>query len=448
MNIFFKFNRLLSLPSMLCIYLPILVFTAGCDKSSGKSDKKAAPAKVEMTPHETELSTLTLTSSAVRNLAIKTVQVEQRDVSRHRTFAGEAMVPSGRSIIVSAPVSGVIANAGESMALPGNEVKIAQAMMILDPMLSPERDVATPAEQVAMTSAKANLMSTLVLAQGEVARGESEIEGLKISRDRADQLLKDRAGSRRALDDAEALLSIAQSVLTAANQREKELKTLLQSLQNANSGDKTEPASPLTITAPISGIVRSVNVSPGQNVVAGAPLFEILDLSTIWIRVPVYVDLLWQLKPEQTATLVSLDGTKLGNPVQSTSSPDQILAIPIAAPPTANAASSSADLYYQVDNKTLRLRPGQRIGVDLPVNSIRQALIVPTAAILYDIYGGTWVYVEKASASDSTKYGRQRVLLEWVDGDDAIVSGGPAIGAKVVTAGAAELFGTEFGVGK
>ena len=43
---------------------------------------------------------------------------------------------------------------------------------------------------------------------------------------------------------------------------------------------------------------------------------------------------------------------------------------------------------------------------------------------------------------------RQRVALIDMVGDFAVLSQGPPLGTRVVTAGAAELFGTEFGVGK
>ncbi len=91
--------------ALLHVALGVFLCASGC---SGKAEKsasaKVAPAKVEMVPHETELATLTLTSEAVKRLAIQVVPVEQREVSRHRTLAGEAIVPSGRSIIAAAPV--------------------------------------------------------------------------------------------------------------------------------------------------------------------------------------------------------------------------------------------------------------------------------------------------------------------------------------------------------
>ncbi len=69
-----------------------------------------------------------------------------------------------------------------------------------------------------------------------------------------------------------------------------------------------------------------------------------------------------------------------------------------SAPPTADAASSSADLYYEIDNREMNLMPGQRVGVDIPMTSVTEAFVVPAAAILYDIYGGTWVYVQSTTS--------------------------------------------------
>jgi multidrug efflux pump subunit AcrA (membrane-fusion protein) len=106
-------------------------------------------------------------------------------------------------------------------------------------------------------------------------------------------------------------------------------------------------------------------------------------------------------------------------------------------------------LYYEVDNRELRLRPGQRVGIDLAITSVTDARVVPMSAVLYDIYGGTWVYVtQPKKQNDQQSFSRHRVLIEWVDAEHAILSEGPQAGASVVVAGAAELFGTEFGAGK
>ena len=43
---------------------------------------------------------------------------------------------------------------------------------------------------------------------------------------------------------------------------------------------------------------------------------------------------------------------------------------------------------------------------------------------------------------------REPIDVERIDGDVAVVRSGPAAGTPVVTVGAAELWGFEFGVGK
>ena len=90
------------------------------------------------------------------------------------------------------------------------------------------------------------------------------------------------------------------------------------------------------------------------------------------------------------------------------------------------------------------LRPGQRIGVELPLRGATEALVVPYASVLFDIYGGAWVYV----VSGERQYTRHRIAIRWVEGEQAILASGPDVGSQVVVAGAAELFGTEFGAGK
>jgi len=66
--------------------------------------------------------------------------------------------------------------------------------------------------------------------------------------------------------------------------------------------------------------------------------------------------------------------------------------------------------------------------------------VVPLAAVLYDKDGVSWVYTNP----EPLTYVRQRVAIERVDGDTAVLSSGPSPGTAVVTVGGAELLGTEY----
>jgi hypothetical protein len=68
--------------------------------------------------------------------------------------------------------------------------------------------------------------------------------------------------------------------------------------------------------------------------------------------------------------------------------------------------------------------------------------VMSYAAILYDASGDTWVYVSR----EPLVFVRERITVESIEGDRAILSSGPAAGTSVVTVGATELYGTEFGV--
>jgi multidrug efflux pump subunit AcrA (membrane-fusion protein) len=98
-------------------------------------------------------------------------------------------------------------------------------------------------------------------------------------------------------------------------------------------------------------------------------------------------------------------------------------------------------LYYQVGNRDQLLRPGQRVGVTLPLKGAETSLVVPRSSLVRDAHGGSWVYVNVAPHT----YARQRVFVDRVVGELAALLHGPKVGAKVVTLGAAELYGAEFG---
>jgi hypothetical protein len=69
--------------------------------------------------------------------------------------------------------------------------------------------------------------------------------------------------------------------------------------------------------------------------------------------------------------------------------------------------------------------------------------VVPYGAVLYDAHGDTWVYTSPAART----FVRHAIGVDFIDGEEAVLSEGPASGTLVVTVGAAELFGTEFEIG-
>lgn len=412
----------------------VVLFVAsliGCQRASPVDGKATIPAaKVAHVAQEDELNTIQLSPEAEERLGIEVAPVQIRSIERKRTVGGEVSLPPGKSIIVSAPLAGMLRAPTEN-AVPkiGSQVRADQPIFTLVPLLSPERSVLTPAERVSLAQIKSTIAQSQIDAEGQVQQAEVQVEAAQIALDRAQRLLREQAGTARAVDDAKAQLELATKTLKAARTR----KELVDNIRL----DEEEPGKvqPIEIASPHEGIVRSLQVAPGEVVASGAPLFEIMDASTIWIKVPVYVGDLDDIVEEGEARVSSL-AEAVGA--------ETLSAMPIAAPPTAIPLASAVDLYYRLDNTTGELRPGQRVAVQLPLKGEREERVFPWSAVIHDINGGTWVY-ERTSPQT---YRRRRVQVRYVVDGLAVIKDGPPIGSELVIAGAMELFGTEFGFAK
>ncbi len=120
-----------------------------------------------------------------------------------------------------------------------------------------------------------------------------------------------------------------------------------------------------------------------------------------------------------------------------------IKALPIKQPPGLGGLPGS--LFYEVSGNNHGLVRRQLVFVEISLAGNGQGRkIVPYAAVLYDPKGNTWVYTNP----QPLVFIRQPIYIETIRGNEVILSGGPPAGTAVVTVGGAELYGTEFGVGK
>lgn len=380
-----------------------LLSLAACSSSKAAQPKQPSPATVENAKPETALATVTLTPEAEKRLGIQTVTLATGDVARTMELSGEIVMPQGQTMIVAAPMAGTLQAATKAAPFVGMPVSKGQTLFRLTPYLAPERDLK-------------------VQLNREIASLTERVAAAKQRKQRAELLANEKAGSVRAVEEAQAELSIAEAELKGAQAR----------LEQFGSGSLASDFS-VAITAPISGVVQKVHVGTNEQTGGGAPLVEIANLSTMWVRVPVYVGDLPNVARKQSARIHSLGDAGA-----------TLIARPVNAPPTADATAATADLYYALPNQTQTLRPGQRVGVTLAARGLETGLMIPWSAVLHDIQGATWVYENIAAQT----FVRRPVEVRSVANNQAVLARAPAAGAKIVTVGAVELFGAEFGVGK
>lgn len=117
-----------------------------------------------------------------------------------------------------------------------------------------------------------------------------------------------------------------------------------------------------------------------------------------------------------------------------------VLAQPSGMVPVEDAKRLMLTLYYRVPGKDHGLTLNSRMRVELQVsgNEDKQK-VVPYSAVYYDGKGAAWVYVNTKPLA----FERQRIGVERVVGDLAVLSDGPPVGTPVVTVGASLLYGAE-----
>lgn len=372
------------------------------------------PAKVGKILKEDEINSLQLTPEAVNRLGIRTAPVVFKVVRRVRSYGGEVMIPMGRLIAVAAPLGGTLQTPTTGVPAAGMTVRKGQVIVQLLPLLTPE--------------ARTTIATARIDADGQVNNANTQLEAARIALDRAKRLLNEQAGSRRGVDETQAQFDLARKSLEAVTARRDMLMRLSGEVERGT-------AAPIPLTAPQDGILRSVSALNGQNVPTGAALFEVVDLSQVWVRVPVYVGDVNELASDAEATV---------GPLTNHGKPDTQIAASVKAPPSANPLAGTVDRFFALDNAVSKYSPGQRVNVSIPLNDELQSLTVPWSSVIHDIHGGAWVYEQTAPQS----FVRRRVQVRFVHGDMAVLATGPPVGANVVAVGAAELFGTEVGFSK
>ncbi len=364
------------------------------------------PAKVEKVVKEGELATVTLSEDAEKKLGLQVGVVALKSARRVRVYGGDVTVPVGKTILASAPLGGILRAPDGGLPKVGVLVKKGQVVFQLLPLFSPD----------SMTK----LATDLVSAEQAITNAQVSVEAAKKPFDRAKTLLKQNIGSQKDLDAAQAVYDGAvQTHLAAVATRDVFVKVL---------GDsKSGTAAPIAIDAPEDGLLRNVSALPGQSVPAGAALFEVVDLTTVWVRVALPVG--------DLADVSRTDPARVGRESKAQS------AKPVVAPPSANPLAMTIDFFYELPNPDGQLVPGQRVEVQLPLAESRESSTLPRSAVATDIHGGTWVYEPTAART----FVRRRVVVGHVTADDVVLSAGPPVGTKVVIEGAQGLFGAETG---
>ena len=136
-----------------------------------------------------------------------------------------------------------------------------------------------------------------------------------------------------------------------------------------------------------------------------------------------------------------------------------ILLVPFLASCTEQATMAQSDHVEpamleviegtDVNRVILTSRAAERLGIETAeIEEVSMdggdRLTIPYGAVIYDINGATWTYVNP----EPLTYHRVQITVDYIEDDTAYLLDGPEIGTAVAYVGVAELYGADTGVGK
>lgn len=143
---------------------------------------------------------------------------------------------------------------------------------------------------------------------------------------------------------------------------EEQLKAL------AKSGETKRT---LTFRSPVAGIVTEKKALQGMRFMPGEALYQVADLSAVWVVADVFEQDVGLVKPGAKAT------------VRINAYPDKAFTGAITyVYPTMNAETRTVPVRVEVANASQLLKPGMFAQVELPVAAKGEVVTIPTSAVI------------------------------------------------------------------
>lgn len=212
--------------------------------------------------------------------------------------------------------------------------------------------------------------ATLALAKARVREAEATVTETVNKLRRARRLVEKALASKEDFDIAEASYLRAEAALAIAKAQVAD--------NQAQLDESVRVLEKAVIRAPIDGIVLKRQIEPGQTVAASLQTPVLFTLAENLSQMELYVAVdeadVGQVKEGQSAVF-TVDAY-----------PDRIFPATIAqvrfAPQTVEGVVTY-ETILSVDNADLFLRPGMTATADITVNQVKEALLVPNAALRF-----------------------------------------------------------------
>jgi HlyD family secretion protein len=363
------------------------------------------------------------------------VTAARQDSIRRIVTADALLFPQNQASIVpkiTAPVKKFYVNRGD-------HVREGQLLAVLE-----NRDLRAAAleskglyDQAAASyraTSAASLPEQVTTAQANVQAAKETLDAAQKLLQNREKLFRDGALARKLVDDAQVANAQARSQYDTAQEHLKALMSVGKQEQLKGAAAQADAAKAhyqgaeaqvnySEIKSPITGVITERAVWEGEMASTGAPLLTVMDVSRVVARANIPQEQAVYLKVGDAAT-INLGGGS-----------DDIPGKVIVVSPAVDSASTTIQVWVQAANPGERLRPGSSVRVSIVAETVKDAVVVPPAALLPNAEGETTVMVVGA---DSVAHER-KVEVGVREPDKVQILSGVKPGEQVITVGGVGL---------
>ncbi|MBX9889093.1 MAG: efflux RND transporter periplasmic adaptor subunit [Flavobacteriaceae bacterium] len=222
-----------------------IAFLSSCGNKKSESEEEATPPIA---------NTTTLTDAQVKNAAIQTGKIEQREISATLKLNGKIEVPPQNLVSISVPMGGYLKS---TKLLEGMFVTKGQVLCVVE------------------DQQYIQLQEDYLLAKAKIGYAKAEFERQK-------ELNQSKASSDKVYQQAQAEYNSLSVMVQSYGEKLKFAGI------NPNSVSTKNISKSINIYSPISGYVSKVNVNIGKYVNPSDILFEIVNPSDIHLALTVF----------------------------------------------------------------------------------------------------------------------------------------------------------------
>jgi len=380
-----------------------LLLLAGCSGDEGKNEPIVS---VQVAPVEKTTIQRTITTQAIL-------------FPRQQA----AIVPK-----ISAPVQRFLVKRGSHVR--AGELLVVLENRDLSAAAQDTKGAYEQAEAAYKTTTAATLPEEIQKAEADLQQARQALDAQEKVYESRQQLFQQGALPRKELDQstvditqARNQYAIAKKHLDALNAvgKQQELKAAagqLESAQGKYLGAQAQ-LSYSEIRSPIDGVVTDRPLYPGEMAAAGTPIITVMDVSSLIAKAHI---------PQADAALLKVgdSGTMTVPGIE-----DPVEGRVTVVSPALDPNSTTVEIWMEAKNPKHQLLPGTSVQLSITAKTVKDALVVPAAAVVVApdnttavMLAGTDGRAHQKTVKPGIRQGDDVQILEGVSENDKVVSNG------------------------